>query len=433
MAATVLKVEKGSIAQECGIERGDSILKINGERFNDILEYRFLCCEPYLEIEVQKRDKSCEYLEIENPDYEDLGIEFEKQLIDDMKHCQNKCIFCFIDQLPKGMRKTLYFKDDDARMSFLLGNYVTLTNMKDRDIDKIIQMRVSPINISVHSTDEQLRIKMLHNKNAGKLNTIMKRLARAGITMNCQIVACPGINDGNALIHTANDLKNLYPYVQSISVVPVGITKFRQGLYPITPYTKELSEEMVELVTRLQNNFLSEIGRRLIYLADEFYLSAGMEIPPAYTYEEFPQIENGVGLIASMEEEFSIGLKDITKEKVSKPKSIATGKISYPFICSLIERLKNKISALDISVYPIENEFFGPLITVSGLICGQDLIRQLKNKPLGSTLLLPEVMLKEDEDIFLDDVTLQDVERELKIQVIKVSNNGYDFINKVLE
>lgn len=429
---TIKYVEPDSIAFEAGIEPGDKLITVNGHDFHDILEYRYLTVEYEVTLEVLKKDGTTEMITVEN-DYEDLGIEFEEGLIDEAQSCRNKCIFCFIDQLPKGMRETVYFKDDDTRLSFLQGNYVTLTNMSDEEIDRLIKMRVSPINISVHATEPKLREMMLNNRFAGKCYGIMKKFAENDIYMNCQIVLCPGINDGEHLKRSLTDLGNLFPYVNSISVVPVGLTRYREGLCKIEPFTAETSRETIEFVEKIQKDFLKKYGSRLVYLADEFYINAKMEMPLAEEYEGFPQIENGVGLIASMQEEFDSGLKLVEDKKRSRHISIATGEISYDFIKTLSEKIENKCSGVKIDVYAIKNNFFGGGVNVSGLVCGCDIIEQLKGKTTTDELMIPHSMLRDDDNIFLDDTTVEDIEKELSVKITPIINDGYEFIEKILD
>lgn len=429
---TIKYVEPDSIAFEAGIEPGDKLITVNGHDFHDILEYRYLTAEYEVTLEVLKKDGTTEMITVEN-DYEDLGIEFEEGLIDEAQSCRNKCIFCFIDQLPKGMRETVYFKDDDTRLSFLQGNYVTLTNMSDEEIDRLIKMRVSPINISVHATEPKLREMMLNNRFAGKCYDIMKKFAENDIYMNCQIVLCPGINDGEHLKRSLTDLGNLFPYVNSISVVPVGLTRYREGLCKIEPFTAKTSRETIEFVEKIQKDFLKKYGSRLVYLADEFYINAKMEMPLAEEYEGFPQIENGVGLIASMQEEFDSGLKLVEDKNRSRHISIATGEISYDFIKTLSEKIENKCSGVKIDVYAIKNNFFGGGVNVSGLVCGCDIIEQLKGKITTDELMIPHSMLRDDDNIFLDDTTVEDVEKELSVKITPIINDGYEFIEKILD
>ena len=426
---TIEYVEPGSYADEAGIVKGDKLLKINGNDFHDILEYRYLMSEYEVELEIEKQDGSVEIITIEN-DYEDIGIEFKEELIDQAQSCTNKCIFCFIDQLPVGLRVTVFFKDDVTRLSFLQGNYVTLTNMSDEEIDRLIAMHVSPINISVHTTNPELRCMMLKNRFAGKCYDIMKKFAANNIIMNCQIVLCPNINDGNELDRSLNDMAALYPNVNSISVVPVGLTRYREGLHKIEPFDASMSQKVIEQVENLQQKYLNEIGTRLVYLSDEFYVNCNMRVPDADSYEGFPQIENGVGLIASMQEEFDSAI-DYAKEVSSKRKvALVTGELAAPFITSLAERVQKKTS-VQIQVYPIKNNFFGGGVNVAGLVCGNDIIEQLKGKIDADIMLIPDVMLRDNDMIFLDDVTVGDVEIELGVRIDTVLNDGYDFIEKI--
>lgn len=429
---TIKYIEPYSIAEEAGLEIGDKLISINGHDFHDILEYRYLTAEYEVTLEVLKKDGTTEMITVEN-DYEDLGIEFAEGLIDEAQSCKNKCIFCFIDQLPKGMRETVYFKDDDTRLSFLQGNYVTLTNMSDEEIDRLIKMRVSPINVSVHATEPELRCKMLNNRFAGKCYDIMKRFAENNIYMNCQIVLCPGINDGENLKRTLSDLGALFPNVNSISVVPVGLTRYRDGLYPLTPFTKESSAETIRFVEEIQNEFLEKLGTRLVYLSDEFYVDAGIPVPDAESYEGFPQIENGVGLIASMQEEFDSAMRLLKNKKRSRHVSVATGEIAEGFIKGLAEKIEQLCEGVKVDVYPIKNNFFGGGVSVSGLVCGCDIIKQLKDKIKTDTLLIPHSMLRDDDNIFLDDTTVEDVEKALDVKIVPVLNDGYEFVEKILD
>ncbi|MCH5210121.1 MAG: DUF512 domain-containing protein [Oscillospiraceae bacterium] len=429
---TIKYVEPDSIAYEAGLEAGDKLLSINGHVFHDILEYRYLTAEYEVTLEVLKKDGTKEMITVEN-DYDDIGIEFNEELIDEAQSCKNKCIFCFIDQLPEGMRETVYFKDDDTRLSFLQGNYVTLTNLSDEEIDRLIKMRVSPINISVHATEPELRCMMLHNRFAGTCYETMRRFKENDIYMNCQVVLCPGINDGENLKRTLSDLGALYPNVNSISVVPVGLTRYRDGLYPLKPFTKETSAETIRFVEQIQNEFLEKYGTRLVYLSDEFYVDAMLPIPPAECYEGFPQLENGVGLIASMKEEFDSAINLVKQKKRSRHVSIATGEIAYGFIKDLAENIEAKCEGVMIDVYPIKNNFFGGGVSVSGLVCGCDIIESLKGRVKTDTLLIPDSMLRDDDNVFLDDTTVEDVEKELDVKITSVLNDGYEFIEKVLD
>ncbi|MDO5396867.1 MAG: DUF512 domain-containing protein [bacterium] len=428
---TIEYVEPFSPAAQAGLLAGDNILKINGCDFHDILEYRYLTAEYEVEMEIRKINGEVEKVVITN-DYEDLGIEFKEGLIDEAQSCHNKCIFCFIDQLPKGMRETVYFKDDDTRLSFLQGNYVTLTNMSDEEIDRLIKMRVSPINVSVHATDPELRCKMLNNRFAGKCYSILKKFSENGIMMNCQIVLCPGINDGKQLDRTIKDLEALYPYVNSVSAVPVGLTRYREGLYKLKPYTKETAAQVIEQVSEHQKRLIKKIGTRLIYLSDEFYIKAGLPLPEPESYEGFPQLENGVGLVASLKEEFDEAIKLVKRKEYSRKSVImATGEIVGDFISELGAMVQDA-SGIEVRVYPIKNNFFGGEVNVSGLVTGGDIIEQLKNVPKADALLIPQTMLRDDDEIFLDDTTVAQVEDALGMPLIPVLNDGYEFIEKII-
>lgn len=430
LKSIIKSVEYGSIAEEIGLEKGDRIIKINGSDITDILDYKFLSCDEELEIDVIKKNGDEEIIEVYTG-YEDLGIEFESSLMDSPKSCKNKCIFCFIDQLPKGMRETVYFKDDDARLSFLQGNYITLTNLDDKDIDRIIRMRISPVNVSVHTTNPSLREMMLSNRFAGRLYSIMQKLAQNGIRMNCQIVLCPNINDGKELDRTLSDLAALSPYVSSISVVPVGLSGHREGLYPLIPYTYESANALVEQVSEHQRRFSEKLGTSLVYISDEFYLMAKRPLPKEEEYEGYPQIDNGVGLITSMQTEFDDALADIEPAKKNRSVSIATGYLAYDFICSLAKKLEDKFDGLKIDVYRIKNNFFGGEVSVSGLVCGTDILSQLEGKNLGEALYIPASMLRADDDVFLDDISLSQLSEKLGMDIIPVLNDGYDFVYKL--
>ncbi|TCO67877.1 DUF512 domain-containing protein [Marinisporobacter balticus] len=424
--------EKGK-AQKLGIEKGDKLLKINGQSIADVIEYMFIIADEYLEIEIEKKEGCIKKYSIYKEFDEDLGIEFENPIIDQAKSCQNKCIFCFIDQLPPNMRKTLYFKDDDSRLSFLQGNFITLTNMTDVDIEKIIKYRISPINISIHTTDPALRIEMLHNKRAKNLYARLERLAEAGIKMNGQIVLCPGVNDKENLDKTIHDLSKLYPNVESIAIVPVGITKFREGLYPLTIFNQESATEVINQVENLQDKFLQKLNTRFVHLSDEFYVLADRKLPKYEDYEGFAQIENGVGLMTKFEHELMAYLKKINKKNLAyREVSVATGKSAYKFMNRSCKEIEKKFRDLKINVFEIKNNFFGETITVTGLITATDLIEQLKGKPLGEQLMIPSCMLKADEQIFLDDLSVDDLEKSLNTRVVVTKIDGEDFVENVL-
>ena len=417
-------VEPGSIAEEAGIEAGDFLVALNGEKVNDILEYKFITADTDYEVTIKKADGEYEVIEIANDFGEDLGLEFENALMTKAKSCANKCVFCFIDQLPKGMRETLYFKDDDSRLSFLQGNYITMTNLSDKDLKRITDIKLSPVNVSVHCTDGETRKFMLGNKRADKILDQMKALDQAGIIMNCQIVLCPGINDGELLDKTLEDLSQ-FSNVYSTSIVPVGMTKFRDGLHQLTPFDKEKSIALINQVSAWQEKFKEEKGSVSVYLADEFYIMAEMDFPEYEHYEDFPQLENGVGMARLTIDDFECGI-DECEETISKKVTIATGKISE----KLMKELVLGVDGIDAQVVAIENDFFGHSITVSGLITGGDIINQLKGKDLGEYLFIPVNMLRADTDTFLDDITIPDIEKELNVKVV-VINDGRDLALKL--
>lgn len=432
--AAISNVLPDSIAYEAGLECGDVINSVNGKSFCDILDFKYMTSDEFYTLEVTKKNGDLEVIEIYNDFYETLGVEFENPLIDKPMLCKNKCIFCFMDQLPPNVRKTMLFKDDDVRLSFLQGNYVTLTNLSESDIDRLCSLKVSPINVSVHVTDGQKRVEMLKNPNASKVLDIMKQFADAGIIMNAQIVLCKGINDGDYLKKTITDLRDLYPAVRSVSIVPVGLSKYREDLYHLDRFDKASSKEVIDVVTPYQTRFKNEINTSLVYLADEFYINAGVAIPDYEHYEEFPQIENGVGLIAAMRDETDTELSLLEPpSQPPKPKTVVTSYIAYDFICECVDKIKSYVPSLDVQVVRIKNDFFGEKITVTGLLCGRDIINQLKGKPIADTLMLSDAMFKADEDVFLDDTTLEDVEKELGVKVIKTPCTGYGFIQAILQ
>lgn len=429
----VIKVEKGSIAEEVGICPGDVLVAINDEEITDIFDYRYQINDEYLEMTFRTPEGEEYVAEIEKDFDEDIGVIFESGLMDEARSCRNKCIFCFIDQLPKGMRKTLYFKDDDSRLSFLQGNYVTLTNMSEKDINHIIFYHLSPINVSVHTTDLELRKTMLKNKNADKVLDIMKRLKDAGIEMNLQVVLCNGINDGDILDKTISDCAEFMPNAHSMSIVPIGLTKYREGLYPMTPFSKEDAERVITQVEKWQNKFLKEHGTRFVYCADEFYLKAERQLPDAEIFEDFAQYENGVGMLSLFEKEFNDEIEKTEYNIESKRSvSIATGVAAYDLIKKLSDRIMEKFPSLNINVYCIKNNFFGEMITVCGLLTGQDIISQLKGKDLGEYLLLPESLLRNSTHTLLDDVEIEDIEKELNIKIKISTNSGDRFIKTIL-
>ena len=421
MSAKIAEIEKGSLADLAGLRSGDIITHINDIPINDYLDYAYASCNEDITIKTENKT-----FEIFNEDFEPLGIIFETLLIDEPKSCRNKCIFCFIDQLPKGMRDTCYFKDDDYRLSFLQGNYVTMTNMTDADIDRILKYNIPRINISVHTTNPELRQKMLSNKNAGKIMDYLKRLADGGLNINAQIVLCPDFNDKDELDRTIKDIASLGFSVESVSIVPVGLSDHRNGLTDIKPFTKETATSVISQVKKWQTKFKEEFGVNLFYLADEFYLTAGLPFPDYEEYDGFPQIENGVGLCASLIYEFNDAL---SKSKTPKrKKTVATGFSAYPVIKSLADKLEGD----KICVIPIKNNFFGSKITVSGLLTGTDIIEQLKDRDLGEVLLLPSSLLRHNEDVLLDNTTISDIEKALSIKVEIVQNDGFELLDAFL-
>ncbi len=431
----ISKVVPGSIAEELEIEAGDILLSIDNTEIEDIFDYQFLIQDTYIEVLIQKADGEQWLLEVDKEFDEDLGIEFENGLMDEYRHCHNKCIFCFIDQMPKGMRETLYFKDDDSRLSFLQGNYVTLTNMSDHDIDRIVRYHLSPINISFQTMNPQLRCKMLNNRFAGEALKKVDTLYEAGITMNGQIVLCKGVNDGKELEYSISELVKYLPYLESVSVVPVGLSKYREGLYPLEAFTKEDAENVIDMIEGWQRRLYAEHGTHFIHASDEWYILAEREVPEEARYDGYLQLENGVGMLRLLLEEFADGMQNLSQERylpdvsVQEEISMATGLLAYPYIQKMAQSMEKAFPNLKIHVYPITNEFFGEKITVSGLLTGQDIEKQLKGKVLGSRLLLPQNVLRSGEEVFLDDFTKTDLEKSLQVPINIVKSSGYDFID----
>ena len=428
----IKSIEPGSIAEELGIEKGDVLLSINDQEIEDVFDYHFYVNDEQLVLTIEKPGGEQWELEIEKDYEEDLGIEFEQGLMDEYRSCRNKCIFCFIDQMPGGMRDTLYFKDDDSRLSFLQGNYVTLTNMSDHDIDRIIRYHLEPINISFHTTNPELRCQMLHNRFAGEALRKVDRLYEAGIEMNGQIVLCRGINDGEELERSIRDLAGYLPYLQSVSVVPVGLTRYRDGLYPLEPFTSEEARKVLEVVRRWQDELYEKWGTHFIHAGDEWYLLAGEDMPPQERYDGYLQLENGVGMMRLLEDEFREAFEKLPGDEMPREVSVATGKLAYPLICSMAEKLKSRYPGTVIHTYQIENRFFGERITVAGLVTGQDLKEQLSGKRLGKALLLPCNMFRSQEEVFLDDMTLDELKDALQSEIDIVKSSGQDFIDAVL-
>lgn len=425
-------VEPGSIAEECGLEPGDRIGAVNGHEIEDFFDYQYYIEEEFLRVEVLTKDGEECTLEIEKEEDEDLGLVFESFLMDDYNSCCNKCMFCFIDQMPPGMRETLYFKDDDSRLSFLQGNYITLTNMKEKDIDRVIRYHLAPINISVHTTNPELRCRMLHNRFAGDVMEKIRRFSDAGIPMNSQVVLCKGVNDGEELDRTIRELGDFLPCMESLSVVPVGLTKYRDDLPKLEAFTKEDAKKVLSQIQGWQKHFLETRGTSFVHASDEWFILAGEEFPPVDYYEGFGQLENGVGMMCLLISEVEERLSELTGDDREKSVSIATAKLAFPTIRKLAEQVTAKYPRMHIHVYCIENTFFGEQITVSGLLTGQDIERQLKGRELGDELLLPCNVLKADEDIFLDDMSLSALSESLQVPVNIIQSEGQDFVNKII-
>lgn len=426
-------VEKGSPADKHKIKEGDYLISINDHDINDVLDYRFRLTERKITLKIHRGAELFD-VTIKKDEYSDIGLEFETYLMDEKHSCRNKCVFCFIDQLPKGMRDTLYFKDDDSRLSFLMGNYITLTNLSDADVDRICEMKTSPINISVHTTNPDLRVKMMKNKRAGEVLSYMRRFADAGITLNCQIVLCKGINDGAELDRSMRDLVKLCPHLSGVSIVPAGITDHRDGLCRLEPFTPDETGVVIDQVDRFASECLEKYGSRIFFCGDEMYVKSGREIPGEDYYEGYPQIENGVGMIRSMRSEFDEELEYLDGYDLETPRhvSIATGAAAYGFIKSLVDTLMEKVPTLGCDVYLIKNDFFGKNITVAGLLTGQDLYNQLKDRELGDRLLIPRVSLKADEPIFLDDMKLGELSEKLGVEVVPTASDGTEFVGNIL-
>lgn len=432
MKHKIKSVEEGSIAQELEIEPGDYLLAVNDTELKDIFDYHFICNDEFITVLIEKPNGEQWELEIEKEYNEDIGIDFEQGLMDNYRSCTNKCMFCFIDQMPPGMRETLYFKDDDARLSFLQGNYITLTNMKDQDLDRIIKYRLSPINISIHTVNPELRVKMLHNRFAGEALKKLQKLYDNRIEMNSQIVLCKGLNDGAELERSIEYLSNMLPYMESLSVVPVGLTKYRENLAPLKKFNKEDAIEVLNTIHKWQDKLLKEHGTRFVFASDEWYLTAEMPIPDEAYYEGYNQIENGVGMIRSLEDEVDEYLATLTGDDRSKKVSLATAVLAAPIIKQQTEKVMEKYPNIDCNVYTILNDYFGRDITVAGLLTGQDIINQLKDKDLGDYLILPDVLLRSGEEVLLDDLTVTDLEKALQIEIRIVKSDGTSLIDTIL-
>ena len=426
-----------SLADKAGIKAGDKIISINGAEINDVFDYDFYTTESEIDIVLQ-RDSGKEYnVHISKEQYEDIGIEFETYMMDCEKSCRNKCIFCFIDQLPRGMRENLYFKDDDTRLSFLTGSYVTLTNVDDKELERIVKYKLSPINISVQTTNPELRIKMLNNRFAGDILRKIRILTAGNIQVNCQIVLCKGINDGGELERSLGDLLTLIPHINSISVVPVGLTGHREGLYPLEPFTKEDASDVIKIIDKWQDIFLAHMQSRVVYAADEFYVKAEKPVPEYGYYEEFPQLENGVGMLRILEDEVKEELNGRKGRKIffrrkQRRVTVATGECAFETIKRLADMITEKFPGVSVNVVCVKNKFFGGEVTVAGLLTGKDIIESLENMDMGDALLLSNDMFKDDGNRTLDGVSTEELENKLAIKIIKVYNSGKDFVNAIL-
>lgn len=426
MSTKIKSVEPRTPAHWARIRPGETLLEVNGHRIVDVLDYKFYTYDARLTLTLQGEDGATRSVRVRKQEGEDLGLEFDTYLMDRARSCANNCIFCFVDQMPQGMRDTLYFKDDDARLSFLMGNYITLTNLSPREIQRIIDLRISPINVSVHTTDPALRCEMLGNRRAGESIEVMRRFAENGVCMNCQIVACPGINDGPALRRTLEDLTEMYPGVDSVSIVPVGVTKFREGLYPLKTYDKDTAAALIDQVEAWGAKCMERFGTTIFWCSDEFYLLSGRELPQDSYYEDYRQLENGVGMLRLLETEFRSAMEadDPPAPGSVAPFTIATGVSAAPTLEKLVQLAAARCGGLDWRVVPIVNHFFGETIVVAGLVTGRDLIDQLRGKYLGERLLLPDNMLRYHENVFLDDVTVEEVEVALGVPLTFVEQDG---------
>lgn len=431
MAAEIIGVDKGSPAERAGIRMGDILLSVNGHRVRDVLDYRFYAYDPRLSLMV---DRGGEKLtaNIHKGEGEELGLNFETYLIDDQKNCSNRCVFCFVDQLPRGMRSTLYVKDDDARLSFLMGNYISLTNLSEEDVDRMIRMRLMPINVSVHATNPALRTLMLGNKRGGESLDYLYRFAEAGLSLNTQIVVCPGLNDGAELERSLRELSALYPSVQSVAVVPVGLSRHRDGLYPLTPVSRDNARDILRIIDERRAKNLEEHGTALCQAADELFLKAGLPVPGEEYYEGYPQLENGVGMMRSMQEELVWALEQYPVLPAPAPFTVATGKAAETFIREMIDLVGQKCDNLECLVQGVENRFFGEMVDVAGLLTGGDVIAALSGRLTGDRLLIPRNMLKQDERLFLDGVSLEQMEGELGCRVQVVELSGEAFLDAIL-
>ena len=432
MSFVISSVEKNSPAEKAGILPGESIVSINGNAIKDVLDYRFYMIDKSLKIEIIGLDGEHRMVSVKKPEYDELGLDFETYLMDKEHCCKNKCIFCFIDQMPPNMRDTLYFKDDDSRLGFLFGNYVTLTNLEKEDIDRIIKMHLSPINVSVHTMNPQLRVEMMKNPHAATSLAYLKRLAEAGITLHLQFVLCPGINDGDELRFSFSEVAKLSPAVESAVCVPVGLTKCRENLPKLTPFNKESSLEVISIVDEFREKMLAERGDSVFYAADEFFIKAGLPFPEYEYYGEFTQLEDGVGLCALLKHEFYEAFEYFPPKEYRRKVTIPTGKAAFALIRELADAAESRYNGLKIDVLPIENNFFGEKITVTGLLTGGDIAEQLKDRENGDAVLICETTLRYEHDCFIDDMTPDAVSEKLGVPVQMVPNDGYKFLCALL-
>ena len=431
----ITDVEKGSRAHRHGIRAGDILISIDKNEIKDVLDYRFYLASSKIELCLSRGNENFS-VTIKKGEYDDIGLDFETPLMDKKHTCKNGCIFCFIDQNPEGLRDTLYFKDDDSRLSFIHGNYITLTNMSDEDIARIVKMRFSPINVSIHTTNPDLRVKMMKNKRSGEVLKYLDDFKNAGLSICGQIVLCRGINDGNELLRSMTDLAKYYPQMSSVAIVPAGLTKFRDKLYPLTDFTKEEAGAVIDMIDAFAEKHKAEFGSRLFFAADEFYLKAGREIPGAEYYEDYPQLENGVGMIRSFADEANMGVEDVVdilcEKKINRCVSVATGTASYLMICSLAKKTEALCPGLTVKVHKIINNFFGESITVSGLLTGKDISEQLSGLELGDELLIPENALRSGEEVFLCGMTMDELSEKLSVPVRASGSDGYEFIESLI-
>lgn len=434
MSVLISSVKPNSPASRHFIKAGSKLISVNGHEIRDVLDYQFYIDEDVLDIIIEKPNGKQRKVRLKNCAGE-TGLEFETYLMDKQHRCANNCIFCFIDQMPKGMRESLYFKDDDARLSFLFGNYITLTNLGDKDIDRIIEMHISPVNISVHTMNPELRVKMMGNNRAGKVLDYVRRLADAGIKLNTQLVLCPGYNDGDELTYSLEELGKLYPAVQSIAAVPVGLTCHRDGLTNLNPFTKEQSEDVISRIDSYNSSFLCYNNMNIAFAADEFYLNAGLELPDCERYGDFPQYENGVGMWSLLKKEFDEAIADLPGEcslKAERKITIATGVAAYGLMKYVADTVSSKVKNIHINVVKIDNRLFGARITVAGLLCGKDIVAGLAGHMLDDEVLIPSVSLRREGDLFLDDMSVEELAEEIKTKVTPVNNDGYELLFRIL-